>query len=81
MRFRQGEESNLDLDSQPGNVVVIKKMKTWIDTLNKGPLEISDDIVFPPSFSFLPSQELLTFMINRATKAKKDANGNYGFVF
>jgi len=56
-------------------------MKTWIDKLNKGPMEIPDDIVFPPNFSYLPSPELLTFMINRATKAKKDANGNYGFIF
>ncbi len=81
-RFHKGEESSVnDLDSQHGNVVGIKKIKTWIDKLNKGPMEIPDDIVFPPNFSYLPSPELLTFMINRATKAKKDANGNYGFIF
>ena len=43
--------------------------------------EITDEMAFPPTMIYLPSTELLTFMINRAAKAKKDMEGNYGFIF
>ena len=39
-------------------------------------------MVFPPTTIYLPTPELLTFMINRAAKAEKDPDtGLYGFIF
>ena len=47
----------------------------------RGEMKVSDDMVFPPTMSYLPSETVLTFMINRASKAKKGVDGNYGFIF
>ena len=53
-----------------------------MDRMERGEIKITDDMVFPPTMVYLPSPELLTFMINRAANAKKDSvTGNYGFIF
>ena len=43
--------------------------------------EITDEMAFPPTTIYLPSVKLIIFMINRAAQAKKDVEGNYGFIF
>ena len=45
-------------------------------------MKLTDDIVFPPTTVYIPTPELLTFMINKAIVAKKDPEtGDYGFIF
>ena len=39
--------------------------------LEKGEIVITDEMVFPPTMIYMPSPQLLTFMINRAAKAKR----------
>ena len=47
-----------------------------------GKLSVTDAMVFPPTTVYLPSPELLKYMINRALVATKDPEtGEYGFIF
>ena len=43
--------------------------------------KLDPNIVFPPTFKYLPTNKLMRYMINQALKAKKDENGDYGFLF
>ena len=50
--------------------------------LESGSIKITDDMVFAPAMVYIPSAELLTFMINRAANSVKDSvTGTYGFMF
>ena len=50
--------------------------------MEKGKLMVTDAMVFPPTTMYLPSPDLLKFMIERALVAKKDPKtGEYGFIF
>lgn len=51
------------------------------EKLDNGEIHITDDMIIPPTFMYLPSEDMLTFMINRACKAEKDENGEYGYIF
>ena len=52
-----------------------------IEKAEHGEMMVTDDMVYPPTMSYLPTESLLTFMINRATKAKRGEDGKYGFIF
>ena len=57
-----------------------ERVKTFNEKI--GEIKITDQMVFPPTTVYLPTPELLTFMINRAVRAKKDPEtGLYGFIF
>ena len=69
-------------DNRPGSVSSEKEymMKSFTtsfhhsktmlaDKLDRGEVHVTDDMVIPPTFTYLPSTEVITFMINRATKA------------
>lgn len=45
-------------------------------------MKITDDMVCPPTFAYLPSPRMMTYMINRASRAEIDpATGTYKFPF
>ena len=57
-----------------------ERVKTFNERISD--VKITDQMVFPPTTVYLPTPELLTFMINRAVRAKKDPEtGLYGFIF
>ena len=42
------------------------------EKLQKGEIKITEEMVFPPTTIYLPTKELLTYMINRASVAKRN---------
>ena len=55
--------------------------KKFRDKLERGDVKITDEMAFPPTMIYMPSPDLLTFMINRASKALRMENGKFGFIF
>jgi len=55
--------------------------KRFRDKLERGDVKITDEMAFPPTIIYMPSPDLLTFMINRASKALRMENGKFGFIF
>ena len=58
--WKQGSESHH---------LIMKKLRERID---RNEVKLTDEMVFPPTFSYLPSPRLITYMINRASQAKQD---------
>ena len=57
-----------------------RRMNTQRELVEQGALFVTDDMVFPPTFIYLPSKAILTVLINKAVKAKK-VDGKYEIQF
>ena len=75
--------SLVDQDHRSKIYLNSSKMRDNVERLTSSleKFQITDEMAFPPTLVYIPSYELLTFMINRAAGAKKDISGNYGFIF
>ena len=57
-----------------------RRMNTQRELVEQGALFVTDDMVSPPTFIYLPSKAILTVLINKAVKAKK-VDGKYEIQF